>query len=87
MKAFRPILLASLAVNAVLGALLVRRAPVPAAAVGKPAAVNIAPVQPAQVSPVAAAPAPVSLAEASKHFEAETARYRALAKAINLQPQ
>ena len=31
--------------------------------------------------------APMSLAEASKHFEAETARYRALAKAINLQPQ
>ena len=58
MKAFLPILLASLAVNAVLGALLVRRAHVPAAAVGKPAAVNIAPVQPAKVSAVAAAPAP-----------------------------
>ena len=30
---------------------------------------------------------PVSLAEASKFFEAETARYRAIAKSINLQPQ
>ena len=34
-----------------------------------------------------AASAPMSLAEASKFFEAETARYRALAKKINLQPQ
>jgi tripartite-type tricarboxylate transporter receptor subunit TctC len=33
------------------------------------------------------AAAPMSLAEASKFFEAETARYRAVAKAINLQPQ
>lgn len=31
--------------------------------------------------------APMSLAEAAKVFEAETARYRALAKSINLQPQ
>lgn len=31
--------------------------------------------------------APMSLAEAAKYFETETARYRALAKAINLQPQ
>lgn len=31
--------------------------------------------------------APMSLPEASKFFEAETARYRALAKSINLQPQ
>jgi tripartite-type tricarboxylate transporter receptor subunit TctC len=31
--------------------------------------------------------APMSLGDASKYFEAETARYRALAKAINLQPQ
>lgn len=31
--------------------------------------------------------APMSLAEAAKVFESETARYRALAKAINLQPQ
>lgn len=30
---------------------------------------------------------PMSLADAQKHFEAETARYRALAKSINLQPQ
>jgi hypothetical protein len=29
----------------------------------------------------------MSLAEATKYFEAETARYRALAKSINLQPQ
>ena len=33
------------------------------------------------------ASAPMSLAEASKFFEAETARYRTLAKKINLQPQ
>jgi len=31
--------------------------------------------------------APMSLAESTKYFEAETARYRAIAKAINLQPQ
>jgi tripartite-type tricarboxylate transporter receptor subunit TctC len=31
--------------------------------------------------------APMSLAEAAKFFEAETARYRAIAKQINLQPQ
>lgn len=31
--------------------------------------------------------APMSLAEAAKHFQGETARYRGLAKAINLQPQ
>jgi tripartite-type tricarboxylate transporter receptor subunit TctC len=31
--------------------------------------------------------APMTLAEAAKVFEAETARYRALAKSINLQPQ
>ncbi|MEJ8853934.1 tripartite tricarboxylate transporter substrate binding protein [Variovorax robiniae] len=31
--------------------------------------------------------APVSVAQAAKFFEAETARYRAIAKAINLQPQ
>jgi tripartite-type tricarboxylate transporter receptor subunit TctC len=31
--------------------------------------------------------APMSLAEAAKVFESETARYRALAKSINLQPQ
>ena len=31
--------------------------------------------------------APMSLAEAARHFEAETARYRSLAKSINLQPQ
>ncbi|MFN7727241.1 MAG: Bug family tripartite tricarboxylate transporter substrate binding protein [Rubrivivax sp.] len=31
--------------------------------------------------------APMSLAEASRHFDAETARYRAIAKQINLQPQ
>ncbi len=31
--------------------------------------------------------APMSLAEAAKVFEAETARYRALARSINLQPQ
>ena len=30
---------------------------------------------------------PMSLAESAKFFEAETARYRALAKKINLQPQ
>ncbi len=30
---------------------------------------------------------PMSLAEASKFFEGETARYRAIAKSINLQPQ
>lgn len=30
---------------------------------------------------------PMSLAEGAKFFEAETARYRAIAKAINLQPQ
>ena len=29
----------------------------------------------------------MTLAEAAKFFEAETARYRALAKQINLQPQ
>jgi hypothetical protein len=29
----------------------------------------------------------MSLAESAKFFEAETARYRAIAKAINLQPQ
>lgn len=33
------------------------------------------------------ASAPMTLAEASKFFEAETARYRAIAKKINLQPQ
>jgi tripartite-type tricarboxylate transporter receptor subunit TctC len=33
------------------------------------------------------ASAPMSLAESAKFFEAETARYRALAKQINLQPQ
>jgi tripartite-type tricarboxylate transporter receptor subunit TctC len=31
--------------------------------------------------------APMSLPEAAKYFEAETARYRTLAKSINLQPQ
>ena len=30
---------------------------------------------------------PMSLAEAAKFYEAETARYRAIAKSINLQPQ
>ena len=30
---------------------------------------------------------PMSLAESSKYFESETARYRAIAKSINLQPQ
>jgi tripartite-type tricarboxylate transporter receptor subunit TctC len=34
-----------------------------------------------------AAAAPMSLAESAKFFEAETARYRAIAKQINLQPQ
>ena len=33
------------------------------------------------------ASAPMSLAEAAKFFEAETTRYRAIAKSINLQPQ
>lgn len=33
------------------------------------------------------AAAPMTLAEAAKFFEAETARYRAIAKQINLQPQ
>ncbi|MDB5732304.1 MAG: hypothetical protein JWQ03_2199 [Variovorax sp.] len=33
------------------------------------------------------ASAPMSLGEAAKFFEAETARYRAIAKSINLQPQ
>jgi tripartite-type tricarboxylate transporter receptor subunit TctC len=33
------------------------------------------------------ASAPTSLADAAKFFEGETARYRALAKKINLQPQ
>jgi len=33
------------------------------------------------------ASAPMSLAESSKFYEAETARYRAIAKQINLQPQ
>jgi tripartite-type tricarboxylate transporter receptor subunit TctC len=33
------------------------------------------------------ASAPMSIAEAAKFFEAETARYRAIAKQINLQPQ
>lgn len=33
------------------------------------------------------ASAPMSLAESAKFFEAETARYRAIAKSINLQPQ
>jgi tripartite-type tricarboxylate transporter receptor subunit TctC len=33
------------------------------------------------------ASAPASLAESAKYFEAETARYRAIAKQINLQPQ
>ena len=33
------------------------------------------------------ASAPLSLAEAAKFYEAETARYRAIAKKINLQPQ
>ena len=37
--------------------------------------------QAAQVSP------PMSLAESAKFFEAETARYRSIAKSINLQPQ
>lgn len=37
--------------------------------------------QAAQVSP------PLSLAESAKFFEAETARYRSIAKSINLQPQ
>ena len=31
--------------------------------------------------------APMTLAEAARHFEGETARYRALARSINLQPQ
>jgi hypothetical protein len=30
---------------------------------------------------------PKSLAEAARFYEAETARYRAIAKQINLQPQ
>jgi tripartite-type tricarboxylate transporter receptor subunit TctC len=34
-----------------------------------------------------AAAAPMTLAESSKFFDAETARYRAIAKQINLQPQ
>lgn len=38
-------------------------------------------LQAAQVAP------PMSLAESSKFFEDETARYRAIAKSINLQPQ
>ena len=33
------------------------------------------------------ASAPVSLAEAARYFEVETARYRAIAQQINLQPQ
>ena len=33
------------------------------------------------------AAAPMSLAESAKFFEAETARYRAIARQINLQPQ
>ena len=34
-----------------------------------------------------AAAAPMSLAESARFFEAETARYRAIAKHIKLQPQ
>jgi tripartite-type tricarboxylate transporter receptor subunit TctC len=34
-----------------------------------------------------AAAAPMTLAESAKFFEGETARYRAIAKQINLQPQ
>ena len=37
--------------------------------------------------PVNLAAAPMTLAESAKFFEAETARYRAIAKQINLQPQ
>jgi len=33
------------------------------------------------------ASAPMTLAESAKFFEAETARYRAIANQINLQPQ
>ncbi len=33
------------------------------------------------------ASAPMTLAESAKFFDAETARYRAIAKQINLQPQ
>ena len=33
------------------------------------------------------ASAPMTLAESARFFEAETAKYRAIAKAINLQPQ
>ena len=33
------------------------------------------------------ASAPMTLAESARLFEAETAKYRAIAKAINLQPQ
>ena len=33
------------------------------------------------------ASSPMSLAESAQFFEAETARYRAIAKSINLQPQ
>jgi tripartite-type tricarboxylate transporter receptor subunit TctC len=33
------------------------------------------------------AAAPMTLAESAKFFETETARYRAIAKQINLQPQ
>ncbi|MFM2397952.1 MAG: hypothetical protein RL341_109, partial [Pseudomonadota bacterium] len=33
------------------------------------------------------AAAPMTLAESAKFFESETARYRAIAKQINLQPQ
>ena len=41
-----------------------------------------------QLAAQAAQPSPsMSLAESAKFFEAETARYRAIAKSINLQPQ
>jgi tripartite-type tricarboxylate transporter receptor subunit TctC len=33
------------------------------------------------------AAAPMSLAESAKFFETETARYRSIARSINLQPQ
>lgn len=52
MKAFLPLLLASLAVNAVLGALIVRRTPVSTAPTTQPVTVAVAP---AQTSPIGAA--------------------------------
>lgn len=56
MKTFLPLLLASLAVNAVLGVLIVRRTPAPAAQAAKPSDVPIVPAQPVQAFAVAVAP-------------------------------